>query len=113
MADTGRRILKLIFLNIISSISLLLPFIGIALSIKNNLWGLVPLFVLLFIIIGQLLFLLENRWNIRSPSNPDSYYFGSGVTIIAPWLQKKMKRMRQEDEIATKKDEKSKKKDQK
>lgn len=96
--------LYVILLTIVGSACLLLPLIGAALSAKKGCWIVALLFILLFVIMRRVLFIVENRINVRSPSNPDSRCQGSGLTIVAPWLRRRQKRIAPKSKDATNKE---------
>lgn len=93
MKNNAKRLLFLILFNFIGGALMLLPIIGAGWNIKEGRWIITLLFILSFFIIRQILHVVENRLDIRSPSNPESRYKGSGITFIAPWLKHKQNRI--------------------
>jgi hypothetical protein len=92
MTPNTRRFLYLILLNIFGTAFLLLPLLGVAISLKYKYWICALLSLLAFYVFKRLLFAVENRLGVRSLGNPESRIHGSGITIIAPWLRSKAER---------------------
>jgi hypothetical protein len=95
MNNNVKRVLLVIFLNIAGGACFLLPLLGAYWCAKKGIWILVPLNVLIFFVLRRILFLVENKIGIRSPSNPDSYSYGDGVTFVAPWVKRKFEKNKQ------------------
>src|SRR3954463_13287145 len=87
MSHTIKRFLLLVSLNFVGAGVLLLPLVGIALSLRRRNWILVILCILAFFLFRRLLWALENRVGVSSLSNPQASSRGSGLTMIAPWLR--------------------------
>lgn len=84
----SKKILYLFLLNVIGFAILALPLFGMYWGIRHKMLFLVPLNVLMFFFFRKVLFIIEDRIGIRSPSNPKSRYFGSGITFEAPWIRR-------------------------
>lgn len=88
MNKTSRNILYLLLLNVMGLAMLSLPLFGIYWGIRHKMLFLVPLNVLLFFLLRKVLFQIEDKIGIRSPGNPMSRYYGSGLTFEAPWIRR-------------------------
>lgn len=91
MRSSGKQLIYVLLINIFGSFGLIAPLVGAVLSIKNRRWDLFILSVVLFFSIKKVIYVIENRLKIRSPSNPEARKLGSGITIVAPWLKSKKK----------------------
>lgn len=96
MNPNSRRIFYLVAVNIIGGLCLLLPLIGAAFSLMNKQWVLALLSGLSFFLLKRILFLLENKLGVRSLGNPEARKHGAGLTIIAPWVRRKMDKAQSE-----------------
>ena len=92
MKLNSNRIFRLILINIIGVVFLLLPLAGAAVSLKRGQWGFALLSVLMFFVLKQLMFVVEDWIGVKSRANPNSHPEGSGVTIVAPWLRRKFEK---------------------
>jgi hypothetical protein len=85
-----RRVLAWVFIIVFGSICALGPLIAAFFSVKHKHWFLAGLSIAAWFVMRKILFAVENKVGIRSPQNSEARAHGAGVTIIMPWLRRKI-----------------------
>lgn len=91
-----RPIIRLLLLNIFGIAFLSLPLISVLECLDRHYWVLASLSLAAFFVFKRVLYAIENYAGIRSPSNPESRLYGSGITFVAPWLRSKVEKTNHE-----------------
>ncbi len=87
-SNKTKFIAKLMMLYAIEIPLVSLPLVGIYWCGSNNAMQGIPFFVVMFFVSRKIAHYIEDKVGIRSPGNPNSRYYGSGLVFEAPWMRK-------------------------